>query len=504
MSNKNNSKTNKGEQQHKSILNDRRDVELTFLKNMNKKFNHKPNQGDQVHVGKRNRNLSDDDDDEIINLYGTPKRLKSNRRNPRTITNSYYSSTSATNHNHNSPVIDDNRTLSDNNNPINNKTTNENNQIRITNNAIKYAIDQPLPSLKFECQPKIKDQNEGSIIIKELIKSIDNEMNQINTKLINVVGFESWFIDNNGGLICITRDINLFVFLCDAEHVPNKLAGIEIKVVLPKHLPPQRSILIKGVPNSLKIGDIKNSLMNKFKSIYNVEDINGTINGKTHYVRTDILNENEYNKIFNAGIICLEGLCLHVYEYLAAPRVLFCSKCNEPGHSKKFCTLKFDRCRRCGKDRNNGEHSNCVIICHNCQGDHTASDYKCPTVQRYRCDLIQHIQRHPEVLPEHVQLFIPSQFRKQGDRTFNNRLYSHYQQNNTNVKWYNNINANNNDWPPLTPPIQSSIYSNRIREVPYNETIKSLQVQLQELDVKCTVAKDEYDRSNMEIKNKIN
>ena len=244
--------------------------------------------------------------------------------------------------------------------------------------------------------------------------------------------------------------------------------------------------------------------MNKFKSIYNVEDINGTNNGKTHYVRMDILNENEYNKIFNAGIICLEGLCLHVYEYLAAPRVLFCAKCNEPGHSKKFCTLKFDRCRRCGKDRNNGELSDCVIICHNCQGDHTASVYKCPTVQRYRCDLIQHIQRHPEALPEHVQLFIPSQFRKQGDRTFNNRLYSHYQQNNTNVKWYNNINANNNDWPPLPPPIQSSIYSNRIREIPYNETIKSLQVQLQELDVKCTVAKDEYDRSNMEIKNKIN
>ena len=36
MSNKNNSKTNKAAQQHESILNDRRDVELTFLKNMNK------------------------------------------------------------------------------------------------------------------------------------------------------------------------------------------------------------------------------------------------------------------------------------------------------------------------------------------------------------------------------------------------------------------------------------------------------------------------------------
>ena len=88
-------------------------------------------------------------------------------------------------------------------------------------------------------------------------------MKQINPKLINVVGSESWFIDNNGDLVCITRDINLFVFLCDAELVPNKLAGIEIKVVLPKHLPPQRSVLIKGVPNSLKIDDIKNSPMKK-------------------------------------------------------------------------------------------------------------------------------------------------------------------------------------------------------------------------------------------------
>jgi len=38
-------------------------------------------------------------------------------------------------------------------------------------------------------------------------------------------------------LFCITRDINLFVFLCDVNHIPNKILNTKVKIILPKHLP---------------------------------------------------------------------------------------------------------------------------------------------------------------------------------------------------------------------------------------------------------------------------
>ncbi|CAF4720966.1 unnamed protein product, partial [Rotaria sp. Silwood2] len=71
----------------------------------------------------------------------------------------------------------------------------------------------------------------------------------------------------------------------------------------------------------------------------------------------------------------------------------------------------------CGGDRNVGQHNECEIRCHNCKEEHLSTDYKCVAVQCYRRDLIQHIQEHPESLPNDIQLFIPFQYRRQGDKT---------------------------------------------------------------------------------------
>jgi hypothetical protein len=196
----------------------------------------------------------------------------------------------------------------------------------------------------------------------------------------------------------------------------------------------------------------------------------------------------------------MDGQCLHVDEYLAAPRVLFCSKCNEPGHNKKQCTFPFERCKRCGKDRKNGEHKDCAIKCHNCSNYHMSTDYKCPAIKCYRRDLIQHLQQHPEALPDDLQLFIPSQYRRQGEKTLVNR--NTHQRHFLNAQYIQN-RGNAEQWPDMPPPTRPPIYKTYAPSLFTPNPIDKLQVQLNDIEIACSTAKEEYDRKNIEIKSQV-
>lgn len=190
----------------------------------------------------------------------------------------------------------------------------------------------------------------------------------------DTIGFESWYIDYKGDLCGIRGDIELFIFLCDITNFPETLLNTKITPILPKNLPQQRSIIIKGVPDVMNIEDIKIEIMNKYKSLYYFGEVPGTNNGKIRYLRIDMMNLLEYKYILNAGTICIDGQCLHAYEFLASPKILFCSMCNRPGHTCRQCNLSFERCKRCSANRKEGEHRECIINCHNCQGNHISTD----------------------------------------------------------------------------------------------------------------------------------
>ena len=133
---------------------------------------------------------------------------------------------------------------------------------------------------------------------------------------------------------------------------------------------------------------------------------------------------------------------------------MFSSTCNLPGHNNNRCQYPFERCKRCGTDRNIGQHRQCEIICHYCKGNHLSTDFNCPAIRSYRRDVIKYIQLHPEILPDHVQLFIPSCCRQNGIKVIDNqRPHSQQQQ-------YTNPNQNypdaNHDWSSLPPPINNT------------------------------------------------
>ncbi|CAF3332708.1 unnamed protein product [Rotaria sp. Silwood2] len=224
-----------------------------------------------------------------------------------------------------------------------------------------------------------------------------------------------------------------------------------------------------------------------------------TNNGKSRYVRIDIIDQIDYNKLLNSGIVCIEGHCLHLVEYLAVPRVVFCHQSNEPGHSKRQYQFNYERCKRYGGDRKNGDHKECTIKCHNCNGGHLSTDFKCPDILNYRRDLIKYLQHHPETLPDDIKLFIPSQYRQQGVKTINNQRLSTYKPYFTT---HQDDKISNGEWPLLPLPTRSSIPCSKYS---YSSSFSSnildnMVIQMKQIENDCTIAKDEYDRKIWKLK----
>ncbi|CAF4085500.1 unnamed protein product, partial [Rotaria sordida] len=228
-------------------------------------------------------------------------------------------------------------------------TTNNNiikdNSFRISKHALDYASDYYHHQLiKIECDPKLKDQREGSKFIQAFINYIKIDFFNQNVSYNKPLLFDLWWIDKEGNIRAIVKSTDIAIYLSQIK--------------------------------------------------------------------------KEYNAMMNSGKISIFGQLYDIDEFLPPPKLLICSKCNQPGHVKNnFKSSSFDICRGCCDDRsNNDNHKECKINCHHCKGDHVSTDYKCPFIQEYRRRLIIKLRKHPDLLPPDIQLFIPSEYREQAER----------------------------------------------------------------------------------------
>ncbi|CAF3690984.1 unnamed protein product [Rotaria socialis] len=253
----------------------------------------------------------------------------------------------------------------------------------ISNHALHYAVEQHLPPINIKCDPKVIDQKQGTMLIKELFLKIEKNFKDLNKNCLKPLGFEYWFIDRDENLQCFTRNVELFVFLCNPQNYPEKLLNTAIHPNPPKRLPPKRSAILKYVPKDIHIDDIKKEISSKYKSLFNIEEMRGTIGARNRHIRIELSEQNEYMDILNTGTIAFEGQLIEVSEFLAPPRLLICSRCNTPGHLKKECKNDIDLCRRCGSNRTEGEHKECIIKCHHCNGNPEATSFQCSIINDF-------------------------------------------------------------------------------------------------------------------------
>jgi hypothetical protein len=317
-------------------------------------------------------------------------------------------------------------------------------------------------------------------LINDLIKFITPGFLIQNPRFSHDILFDLWWIDPDGNIQIIIKTTDLYVFLCKLDRYPNQLNNVAINPIPPTHLPPQHTAIIKWVNNSFTDDDVRDELNMKFESLFSIASMQGTINERNRHIKVEMLNKNEYNKLLNSGKINLGGQLYSVDEYLPAPRILICNRCNLPGHTKKSCrNSDVDLCRRCGKSRTNiEEHKDCEIKCHHCQENHLATDYKCKIIDKYRRELIEELKKHPERMPPEVQLFIPSEYRSDDRRKmiYNEEAYHQNQYVQQQQQFYNR--SDENAWPGLratSAPTTTADGTNNI-----NEAIKTLSEELKE------------------------
>lgn len=362
------------------------------------------------------------------------------------------------------------------------------NKINITNQALAYAIENNLPPIKIECSPHLGNRDKAKKFVINLFKSIDKDFREKHPANNQPLGFHHWWTDKEGkNLFGVTNDTQLYIYLCQTEHYPTQVDDIKVKPQPPKRMPPQNTMVIKFVSNELQKNDIEEELKMSFRTVYAVENMMGTMRSKSRHIRVEFYEKNDYSRIINDGKIGLQGQIFEVEEYLPPPKILICSKCNTPGHTRKSCKSENEICRRCGQNRNNNvEHKDCMIKCHHCNGDHVATDYKCSRIIKFRQDLLSSLKNNRDKLPPNIKLFIPVDCRTNGDK--NRFLITEINKESTNSVPYNTQTAN--AWFTNAIPSNANSTSNEI-----DQTIASLAKELQETKMKHEKEREEMKKT---------
>ena len=374
---------------------------------------------------------------------------------------------------------------------VNDCVDQDHDQIYISRHAMKFAVEERFSPIKIKCEPALKSQNDASLIVKEFLNHIEKSFRKLNPRYSNPLGFDHYMVDNTGDLICFTNYIELFIYLCDIHNYPETINNIKIRPLLPTKLPARNAVILKFIDNKIKLDDIQNIIKDKLRSVYKIEEMLGTITYRSRHIRVDLLSIEEHNSILNSGKIVIEGHLYEIDEYLPSPRILICSKCNTPGHIKKNCKATIEICKRCGNDKNDGvDHKECNIKCHHCGGDHEATNYKCVTISNFRQELLRNLKNNTHLLPPHIQLYIPQQFRdKKGMKFLKNKNDEIHK---VQARSVNSINVNSQDF-NVWPLLNSTSSTASIATTTWNSELKRLQDELENL-------KREHDNGIKQIK----
>ncbi|CAF4935989.1 unnamed protein product, partial [Rotaria magnacalcarata] len=359
---------------------------------------------------------------------------------------------------------------------------NTNSNIQISQHALHYAVENHLSPIRLECQPKINDNKKGNEVIKALFSYIEKTFRQKNKSYQHPLGFDYWYINRSGDLICYTKHTELFVYLCETQNYPTELESILITPSRPKHLPPQHSIVLKTVPNYITKEEIEVETKKSFKSIFNLEEMKGSFTDKSRHIRLELKSIDEYNTLLNNKGITINGHLINVFEFLSPPRILICSKCNDPGHIKRNCNFPYEACRRCGQDRTIGEHKECIISCHRCEQNHLATDYKCQFITEYRRSLVYKLKQQPNLLPSNMQMFIPIECREKGIK--NNMILRNpsNEMNNSDIQSNSpRFNLSSHDWPTVNKTTNNN---NIIPQLNEQNIWKELKIKQDEINIK--------------------
>ncbi|CAF1379172.1 unnamed protein product, partial [Rotaria sordida] len=118
--------------------------------------------------------------------------------------------------------------------------------LRKLHDTLKQTTNENIPTRSIKRQATSQTQRDSES--DESIMFVDNGENPVpSTNVIKytdhkkVLGFDYWWINNDGEIMGITKDISLYIYLCDTRHYPEQVEAYQITPILPIHLPPQHA-----------------------------------------------------------------------------------------------------------------------------------------------------------------------------------------------------------------------------------------------------------------------
>ncbi|CAF0805725.1 unnamed protein product [Adineta steineri] len=177
---------------------------------------------------------------------------------------------------------------------------------------------------------------------------------------------------------------------------PTHLVNQPITVVPPIRVPPHHSIVVRDVPLSWQLPEIKNEIEDSYGngSVRNIVRMYGRDGNPIPSIRLDT-SSSSYIVTFLKNSFINIGHGRHaVKEYHLPTRISpICYNCYEHGHLARHCK-NSKRCGRCSQ-QHEGECSN-DIRCVNCNGHHYPGQSNCPVVQHLRAEK-QKQQHQPNI-----------------------------------------------------------------------------------------------------------
>ena len=313
------------------------------------------------------------------------------------------------------------------------------NTTEVTQQAIRFA------ETRFAFPPfiiKFKQSVDENLVIKYIT-------NHFACKYNSNLGFAGHRLKDKRELLLFVNIRESFIMLFDDQKWPTTIESLNYEKILPNHLPPQFSIVLRNVPTDINTNELLTNIKNEYNDITNAHRILNKNNQPTSFIRLDIKNVNVLDELLGKKFIYFNNIRLGVTEYLAPAKVLVCSKCFQIGHFRATCKNTLEICRICGAAVNdiNQHKQSCdkKICCTRCKGAHEANDVRCPDIKTYHAVLTKSLLAST------------------------NRANNHHQQSNTGTNFrYNdqdfpllNVNNQHNQHKSLNP----SNYSKQIDEL---------------------------------------
>lgn len=232
---------------------------------------------------------------------------------------------------------------------------------------------------------KFDHEVDEQIIIKDLIKHFSSTYN-VNLR------FCAHRLRRKKELVLFVEDRRTFISLYNINNWPTTINSFAYDKILPSHLPPQFSIILRNVPTDENIIELLEDIKKTYPNVCNATRlVNSKTNAPTSLIRLDINCCDTIIELLNKKHIYLNNMRFTISEYLAPAKVLICTKCFQIGHFRRTCTSKLDTCKICGQEvpdisqhKSSCNNSKCCI---RCNGDHDAGDLRCPKVKTYRAKL---------------------------------------------------------------------------------------------------------------------